>query len=171
MKLKFTCKTLRITEYLANINSNIVISAVFDANYLSTKKALELLESIQNGLPIGEVIGGNKLFEADLNSITKKAATKSYTLLSLFLNPELAKQYAINNQYSIVYNLDKEKFETTWRKLKPHQIPVYKLLDSKAFYSYQRTATAEYADRYLAISKTIQDYPLNLIYLNQTINQ
>lgn len=103
------------------------------------------------------------------------------TLIGCLLHPQKAREKGILRDekswfeaFNIVYNLEDESFEINRAKnfdnLKPHQIPIYKLVDGKEYYSFQRSLFEDdnkdkYLERYEEISLIFQNYEIPNINL------
>lgn len=105
------------------------------------------------------------------------------TLIGCLLHPQKAKEKGIFrndkewfDKYNIVYNLEDELFEINRYKnfdnLKPYQIPIYKLVDGKEYYNFQRSLFEDenkdynkYLERYEEISLIFQNYEIPNINL------
>ena len=105
------------------------------------------------------------------------------TLIGCLLHPQKAKEKGIIrnekewfNKFNIVYNLEDELFEVNRSKnfdnLKHYQIPIYKLVDGKEYYNFQRNLFEEenkhfdkYLVRYEEISLIFQNYEIPNINL------
>lgn len=105
------------------------------------------------------------------------------TLIGCLLHPEKAKQLGILRQddwykeFNIVYNLRDEEFEINrlrdFSKLSVYQIPIYKLVDGKEFFQFQKSLFQEndiefeeYIRRYEEMSLIFQKYEIPNIKLH-----
>lgn len=105
------------------------------------------------------------------------------TLIGCLLHPEKAKQLGIIKQvdwfkeFNIVYNLKDEEFEINrlkdFNKLSIYQIPIYKLVDGKEFFQFQKSLfkendieIEEYIRRYEEMSLIFQKYEIPNIKLH-----
>ncbi len=107
------------------------------------------------------------------------------TLIGCLLHPEKAAKKGIKRNdsdwqknFNIVYNLKDEQFEInrskSFDKLDFYQIPVYKLVDGKEFFAFQRQLNSletdkslmeNYINRYAEISLIFQNYEIPSINL------
>lgn len=99
------------------------------------------------------------------------------TLVGCLLHPQKAAQKEIlrnerewQKEFNIIYNLEDEQFEINRSKgfdnLKLYQIPIYKLVDGKEFFQFQKNlfdteeTAKKYIERYEEISLIFQNYEL-----------
>lgn len=103
------------------------------------------------------------------------------TLIGCLIHPQKAKAKGMEREedewikgFNIVYNLKDEQFEIPrtkdFTKLTLYQIPIYKLIDGKEFFTFQRSLANEqdavlYIQRYEEISLMFQNYEIPSINL------
>lgn len=132
----------------------------------------------------GNEIGAYNIPERRINSqYILDGYQRLSTLIGCLLHPQKAREKGILRDekswfeaFNIVYNLEDESFEINRSKnfdnLKPYQIPIYKLVDGKEYYSFQRSLFEDenkdynkYLERYEEISLIFQNYEIPNINL------
>ena len=160
----------------------------------TNEKKLDLFDSIKKGYPIGSVLLWQPLFEDEdfyedfsgdkLGSypIPNRSANSFFildgfqrlsTLIGCLLHPQKAKQKGIIRdekewlkEFNIIYNLKEEQFEINRNSKEFFQIPIYKLVDGKEFFQFQKSLFDDdeinsiYIERYEEISLIFQNYEL-----------
>lgn len=140
---------------------------------------LEIFKNF-NGKKIGEYFipkkNNNSLYILD-------GFQRLSTLIGCLLHPEKAKLKGIFRdeiewfkEFNIIYNLKEEEFEISrtkdYKKLHSYQVPIYKLVDGKEFFQFQKSLfnedndeTEEYIKRYEDMSLIFQKYEIPNINL------
>lgn len=132
----------------------------------------------------GDMLGGYNIPPRKPNSqFILDGFQRLSTLVGCLLHPDKAKEKSIVknekewfDKFNIVYNLQDEVFEINRSKhfndLKIYQIPIYKLVDAKEFYQFQRRLNIEnhpqtesYLSRFEEISLVFQNYEFPSINL------
>ncbi|WP_157450420.1 DUF262 domain-containing protein, partial [Chryseobacterium sp. CCH4-E10] len=132
----------------------------------------------------GNLIGGYFIPQRRSNSqFILDGFQRISTLIGCLLHPDKAKERGIIRnddewfeKFNIVYNLKDESFEINrqkhFRDLKLFQIPIYKLVDAKEFFQFQKELFEEssydkelYLSRYEEISLIFQNYEIPSINL------
>ena len=184
-----------ISEYIINFEKGLLQVPAFQRNFVWTNdKKLELFDSIKKGYPIGSVLLWQPLFENEefyenfssdkLGSYPiPNRSTSSFfildgfqrlsTLIGCLLHPQKAKQKGIVRdekewlkEFNIIYNLREEQFEINRNSKEFFQIPIYKLVDGKEFFQFQKNLFDDdqinsiYIERYEEISLIFQNYEL-----------
>ncbi len=127
----------------------------------------------------GEKLGGYCIPKRNTNSFyILDGFQRLSTLIGCLLHPQKAKLKGIIRdekewfkEFNIVYNLQDESFEMNRLKdfegLKIYQIPIYKLVDGKEFFNFQKSLFEEneetiqdYIEKYEEISLIFQSYEL-----------
>ncbi|MCT3662507.1 DUF262 domain-containing protein [Elizabethkingia anophelis] len=132
----------------------------------------------------GQLLGGYNIPYRKSNSqFILDGFQRLSTLIGCLLHPDKAKEKGIIrndeewfDKFNIVYNLKDELFEINrnrhFRDLKFFQIPIYKLVDAKEFFQFQKKLYSEqndqsemYLSRYEEISLIFQNYEIPSINL------
>lgn len=132
----------------------------------------------------GDELGGYNIPPRRLNSLyILDGFQRLSTLIGCLLHPQKAiEKGIIRNEkewfkkFNIVYNLEDEFFEVNrsqnFDNLKPYQIPIYKLVDGKEYFNFQRNLFQEhdienekYLSRYEEVSLIFQNYEIPNINL------
>lgn len=127
----------------------------------------------------GDKLGAYYIPKRNLNSFyILDGFQRLSTLIGCLLHPQKAKLKGIVRdekewfkEFNIVYNLKDQLFEMNRSKdfesLKNFQIPIYKLVDGKEFFNFQKSlfneeqeTIDEYIERYEEISLIVQNYEL-----------
>jgi len=196
--MKIQLGIVNLAQFLSDFKEGKIQRFLFDKNEFTWEddKKLELFENIKRGFPMGSLFlkycdgkeEHNDLEAKSLGSyeIPKKHWSHFYEILDGFqrlsiligclLHPEKTKQKNIERdeeewfkEFNIVYNLKDEVFEINQQNLKFFQVPVFKLIDAKAFFGFQRqlpefesdnNKIEQYIRRYEDISLSIQRYEI-----------
>ncbi|SNB28000.1 conserved hypothetical protein [Flavobacterium psychrophilum] len=194
-QIKIKADKDKISEYIINFEKGLLQVPAFQRNFVWTNdKKLDLFDSIKKGYPIGSVLLWQPLFENEdfyggfsgdkLGSypIPKRSANSFFildgfqrlsTLIGCLLHPQKAKQKGIVRdekewlkEFNIIYNLKEEQFEINRNSKEFYQIPIYKLVDGKEFFQFQKNLFDDdeinsiYIERYEEISLIFQNYEL-----------
>ncbi|EMY3553092.1 DUF262 domain-containing protein [Flavobacterium psychrophilum] len=194
-QIKIKADKDKISEYIINFEKGLLQVPAFQRDFVWTNdKKLDLFDSIKKGYPIGSVLLWQPLFENEdfyggfsgdkLGSypIPKRSANSFFildgfqrlsTLIGCLLHPQKAKQKGIVRdekewlkEFNIIYNLKEEQFEINRNSKEFYQIPIYKLVDGKEFFQFQKNLFDDdeinsiYIERYEEISLIFQNYEL-----------
>jgi uncharacterized protein with ParB-like and HNH nuclease domain len=194
-QIKIKADKDKISEYIKNFEKGLLQVPAFQRNFVWTnEKKLDLFDSIKKGYPIGSVLLWQPFFEKEefyddfsgdrLGSypIPERNSNSFFildgfqrlsTLIGCLLHPEKAKQKGIirdekewQKEFNIVYNLKVEQFEINRNFKEFFQIPIYKLVDGKEFFQFQKNIfdddeeNSTYIERYEEISLIFQNYEL-----------
>jgi uncharacterized protein with ParB-like and HNH nuclease domain len=194
-QIKIKADKDKISEYIKNFEKGLLQVPAFQRDFVWTnEKKLDLFDSIKKGYPIGSVLLWQPFFEKEefyddfsgdkLGSYPiPERNTNSFfildgfqrlsTLIGCLLHPEKAKQKGIlrdekewQKEFNIVYNLKEEQFEINRNSKEFFQVPIYKLVDGKEFYQFQKNlfdddeVNSKYIERYEEISLIFQNYEL-----------
>lgn len=194
-QIKIKADKDNISEYIKNFEKGLLQVPAFQRNFVWTnEKKLDLFDSIKKGYPIGSVLLWQPFFEKEefyddfsgdkLGSypIPERNSNSFFildgfqrlsTLIGCLLHPEKAKQKGIvrdekewQKEFNIVYNLKEENFEINRNSKEFFQVPIYKLVDGKEFYQFQKNlfdddeVNSKYIERYEEISLIFQNYEL-----------
>lgn len=189
-KLKVESRVRRLIHYIEDIEKGILQIPAFQRDFVWDKKnKIDLFDSLSEGYPIGSIL----LWKPDESygeglmigpySIPQKEDNYFYildgfqrlsTLFGCLINPDKT-TLEINRslwekEFQICYDLKKEEFFLPRSKnMEPYQIPVYKLMDTRASYTFQRSlqdlAFSDddinlYLDRYEKLGSTLIDFTL-----------
>jgi uncharacterized protein with ParB-like and HNH nuclease domain len=184
-----------MSEYIKNFEKGLLQVPAFQRDFVWTnEKKLDLFDSIKKGYPIGSVLLWQPAFENEKSyedfsgdklgsyTIPKRNSNSFFildgfqrlsTLIGCLLHPEKAKQKGIvrnekdwQKEFNIVYNLKDEQFEIGRNFKEFFQVPIYKLVDGKEFFQFQKNlfdddeVNTKYIERYEEISLIIQNYEL-----------
>lgn len=187
----------KLLNYVKDFEEGKIQVPAFQRDFVWTnEKKLDLFDSIKKGYPIGSVLFWRPDFktEEDYEKFgserigayltPKRIPTSLYildgyqrlsTLIGCLLNPNKARLKGIERdekkwlkEFNIIYNLKVGEFEINRnKKLEIFQIPIYKLIDGKEFFQFQRNLfqenendSQEFMNRYEEISLIFQDYEL-----------
>jgi uncharacterized protein with ParB-like and HNH nuclease domain len=194
-QIKIKADKDKISEYINNFEKGLLQVPAFQRDFVWTnEKKLDLFDSIKKGYPIGSVLLWQPFFEKEefydnfsgdkLGSypIPERNANSFFildgfqrlsTLIGCLLHPEKAKQKGIlrdekewQKEFNIVYNLKEEQFEINRNSKEFYQVPIYKLVDGKEFFRFQKNlfdddeVNSKYIERYEEISLIFQNYEL-----------
>jgi uncharacterized protein with ParB-like and HNH nuclease domain len=194
-QIKIKADKDKISEYIKNFEKGLLQVPAFQRNFVWTnEKKLDLFDSIKKGYPIGSVLLWQPFFDKEefyddfsgdkLGSYPiPNRSTNSFfildgfqrlsTLIGCLLHPEKAKQKGIirdekewQKEFNIVYNLKEEQFEINRNFKDFFQVPIYKLVDGKEFFQFQKNlldddeVNSKYIERYEEISLIFQNYEL-----------
>jgi uncharacterized protein with ParB-like and HNH nuclease domain len=194
-QIKIKADKDKISEYIINFEKGFLQVPKFQRNFVWTnEKKLDLFDSIKKGYPIGSVLLWQPYFESEefYNNFSSdklgsypipNRSTNSFfildgfqrlsTLIGCLLHPQKAKQKGIVRdekewlkEFNIIYNLKEEQFEISRNSKEFYQIPIYKLVDGKEFYQFQKSLFDDdqinsiYIERYEEISLIFQNYEL-----------
>lgn len=193
-QIKIKADKDKISEYIKNFEKGLIQVPAFQRNFVWTnEKKLDLFDSIKKGYPIGSVLLWQPFFEKEefyedfsgdeLGSypIPERTSNSFFildgfqrlsTLIGCLLHPEKAKQKGIirdekewQKEFNIVYNLKEENFEISRNFKEFFQVPIYKLVDGKEFFQFQKNlfddeVNSKYIERYEEISLIFQNYEL-----------
>lgn len=194
-QIKIKADKDKISEYILNFEKGLLQVPAFQRNFVWTnEKKLDLFDSIKKGYPIGSVLLWQPFFENEefyddfsgdrLGSypIPSRSANSFFildgfqrlsTLIGCLLHPQKAKHKGIirdekewQKEFNIVYNLKEEQFEINRNSKEFFQVPIYKLVDGKEFYQFQKNlfdddeVNSKYIERYEEISLIFQNYEL-----------
>lgn len=194
-QIKIKADKDKISEYIINFEKGLLQVPAFQRDFVWTNdKKLDLFDSIKKGYPIGSVLLWQPLFENEdfyedfsgdkLGSypIPKRSPNSFFildgfqrlsTLIGCLLHPQKAKQKGIirdekewQKEFNIIYNLKEEQFEINRNSKEFYQIPIYKLVDGKEFFQFQKNLFDDdlinsiYIERYEEISLIFQNYEL-----------
>lgn len=194
-QIKIKADKDKISEYINNFEKGLLQVPAFQRNFVWTnEKKLDLFDSIKKGYPIGSVLLWQPFFEKEefyddfsgdkLGSypIPERSSNSFFildgfqrlsTLIGCLLHPEKAKQKGIlrdekewQKEFNIVYNLKEEQFEINRNSKEFYQVPIYKLVDGKEFFRFQKNlfdddeVNSKYIERYEEISLIFQNYEL-----------
>jgi hypothetical protein len=189
-KLKVESRVRRLIHYIEDIEKGILQIPAFQRDFVWDKKnKIDLFDSLSEGYPIGSIL----LWKPDESygeglmigpyTIPQKEDNYFYildgfqrlsTLFGCLINPDKT-SLQINRslwekEFQICYDLKKEEFFLPRSKnLEPYQIPVYKLMDTRASYTFQRNLQDMYysdddinlyLDRYEKLGSTLIDFTL-----------
>ncbi len=186
-----------LLEYIEDFQQGKIQVPAFQRDFVWTnEKKLDLFDSIKKGYPIGSVLFWRPDFktEKDFEKLgsesigayltPKRIPTSLYildgyqrlsTLIGCLLNPNKARAKGIERdekkwlkEFNIIYNLKVGEFEiNSNQQLEIFQIPIYKLIDSKEFFQFQKSLfqeneddSEEFMNRYEEISLIFQNYEL-----------
>lgn len=185
----------KISGYINKFEKGLLQVPAFQRDFVWTnEKKLDLFDSIKKGYPIGSVLLWQPFFEKEefyddfsgdkLGSypIPERSSNSFFildgfqrlsTLLGCLLHPNKAKQKGIVRdekewlkEFNIIYNLKEEQFEINRNFKEFFQIPIYKLVDGKEFFQFQKNLfddeeiNSKYIERYEEISLIFQNYEL-----------
>ncbi|MBP4137656.1 DUF262 domain-containing protein [Flavobacterium geliluteum] len=185
----------KISGYINKFEKGLLQVPAFQRDFVWTnEKKLDLFDSIKKGYPIGSVLLWQPFFEKEefyddfsgdkLGSypIPERSSNSFFildgfqrlsTLLGCLLHPNKAKQKGIIRdekewlkEFNIIYNLKEEQFEINRNFKEFFQIPIYKLVDGKEFFQFQKNLfddeeiNSKYIERYEEISLIFQNYEL-----------
>lgn len=185
----------KISGYINKFEKGLLQVPAFQRDFVWTnEKKLDLFDSIKKGYPIGSVLLWQPFFEKEefyddfsgdkLGSypIPERSSNSFFildgfqrlsTLLGCLLHPSKAKQKGIIRdekewlkEFNIIYNLKEEQFEINRNFKEFFQIPIYKLVDGKEFFQFQKNLfddeeiNSKYIERYEEISLIFQNYEL-----------
>lgn len=194
-QIKIKADKDKISEYIINFEKGLIQVPAFQRDFVWTnEKKLDLFDSIKKGYPIGSVLLWRPLFDDEkfyedfsgdrlgsYNIPTRSANSwfildgfqRLSTLIGCLLNPQKAKDKGLHRdekewlkEFNIIYNLKDEQFEINRSSKEFYQIPIYKLVDGKEFFQFQKklfdedTLNAIYIERYEEISLIFQNYEL-----------
>ncbi len=194
-QIKIKADKDKISEYIINFEKGFLQVPAFQRDFVWTnEKKLDLFDSIKKGYPIGSVLLWQPLFDDEdfyedfsgdkLGSYPiPKRSTNSFfildgfqrlsTLIGCLLHPQKAKQKGMVRdekewlkEFNIIYNLKEEQFEINRNSKEFFQIPIYKLVDGKEFFQFQKNLFDDdeinsiYIERYEEISLIFQNYEL-----------
>lgn len=194
-QIKIKADKDKISEYILNFEKGLLQVPAFQRNFVWTnEKKLDLFDSIKKGYPIGSVLLWQPFFENEefyddfsgdkLGSypIPSRSPNSFFildgfqrlsTLIGCLLHPQKAKQKGIirdekewQKEFNIIYNLKEEQFEINRNSKDFFQIPIYKLVDGKEFFQFQKNlfdddeVNSKYIERYEEISLIFQNYEL-----------
>ena len=185
-------------DYIKKFQEGKIQVPAFQRDFVWTnEKKLELFDSIQRGYPIGSVLFWRPNFKSDADfykfesekigsySIPSRDTDYFYildgyqrlsTLFGCLLNPNKTTltrdEKEWKKEFNIVYNLEDDAFEINKKNiadLEYFKIPVYRLIDGKEFFQFQRRLfglnlenhkNEEYLEKYENISNLFQTYEL-----------
>lgn len=185
----------RLNAYIQDIEKGLLQIPPFQRDKVwDNTKRKDLFDSLKNGYPIGSLLlwkpEDNIPFEESLNKVGPYTVdiknTKDFfyildgfqrlsTIFGCLIDPD-KKQIQVDKEewrkeFNICYDLEKEEFfiPRSISQLEVYQIPVYKLIDTRASYlrereffslGYSEKEIEIYMDRYRTLGSTLQDYVL-----------
>ncbi|MDI9308795.1 MAG: DUF262 domain-containing protein [Limnohabitans sp.] len=201
-KIKIKPDKANISEYIEMFEKGELQVPAFQRNYVWTnEKKLDLLDSIKRRYPIGSILlwkpdfsnsediyknfNGNELgsymipLKKENSFYILDGFQRLSTLFGCLINPKKGLKQDKDKwekEFNFIYNLKDEQFELNRKqdlsKLKFYQIPIYKLVDGKEFFQFQKSLFGEqnieieeYIKRYEEISLTFQNIELPNINL------
>ncbi|MGN8072823.1 GmrSD restriction endonuclease domain-containing protein [Mucilaginibacter sp. 22184] len=191
--LKISTRVRRLSDYIGDIENGLLQVPGFQRDFIWTiADMLELFSSLKMGYPIGTLL----LWKPD-RSYGENAKVGPYfipqspsnffyildgfqrinTLFGCLINPDktsLSYDSSLMKNFRIYYDLKTEEFSLQrGNSLEVHQIPVYKLIDNKETFFWQRSLfdipqeEAElYLERYEQIGNTLLSFHLPSIDIN-----
>lgn len=198
-KLKITTRVRRLTDYISDIENGLLQVPGFQRDFVWTiGDMIELFNSLKMGYPIGTLLlwkpdrsyGENdKIGPYFIPQVTDNffyildGFQRINTLFGCLINPTKTSLQIDRNllkNFRIYYDLSTEEFaQQRSNTLEIYQIPVYKLIDNKETFLWQRqlfNMQEEEADRYLeryeSIGNTLLSFHLPSIDINGgTVNE
>jgi uncharacterized protein with ParB-like and HNH nuclease domain len=195
-KLRIHTRVRRLIHYIEDLENGTLQIPVFQRDFIWTNKnKLDLLDSLKQGYPIGSILFWQPINKkhADAEKIgpfTVPIKTENFfyildgfqrlsTILGCLINPEKSSlKYDKNiwkKNFLIYYDLEEEEFILPrTENVETHKIPVYKLLDTRAAFLFERELInknykekdiEKYIDRYTELGTTLIDYSLPSIDL------
>lgn len=195
-KLRIHTRVRRLIHYIEDIENGTLQIPVFQRDFIWTNKnKLDLLDSLKKGYPIGSIlfwqpINKNHAKAEKIGPFTVPAKTDNFfyildgfqrlsTILGCLINPEKSSLKCDANiwkkNFLIYYDLEEQEFILPRTlNVESHKIPVYKLLDTRAAFLFERELRnknykerdiEKYIDRYTELGTTLIDYSLPSIDL------
>lgn len=192
-KLKITTRVRRLTDYISDIENGLLQVPGFQRDFVWTiGNMIELFNSLKMGYPIGTLLlwkpdrsygENNKIGPYVIPQITDNffyildGFQRINTLFGCLINPtktSLEIDNHILKNFRIYYDLSTEEFaQQRGNNLEIYQIPVYKLIDNKETFLWQRQLfnmedkEAEvFLERYEQIGNTLLSFYLPSIDIN-----
>jgi len=198
-KLQIHTRVRRLFHYLEDFEKGIIRIPAFQRDFIwDNKKKIELFDSIKKGYPIGSIlfwrpeensIHNSDKFEAkNIGSYELKDRVNDYfyildgfqrlsTLYGCLINPSKTSlkrnDQEWHKEFNIIYNLENDQFEHSTKNnvndLEVFKIPLYKLVDGKEFFEFQRRLiiqnisdekVEDYLKKYENLSSIIIDYSI-----------
>jgi len=191
--LKITTRVRRLTDYISDIENGLVQVPGFQRDFIWTiADMIELFNSLKMGYPIGTIL----LWKPD-RSYGENATIGPYiipertdnffyvldgfqrinTLFGCLINPKktaLECDTSLLKNFRIYYDLKTQEFaQQRSNNIEIYQIPVYKLIDNKETFLWQRklfnideVEAETYLDRYEQIGNTLLSFYLPSIDIN-----
>lgn len=165
--LQIHTRVRRLFHYLEDFEKGIIRIPAFQRDFVwNNEKKLELFDSIKRGYPIGSILfwRPDNDFEDNIDFEIKNIGTyiipqrtidffyildgfqRLSTLFGCLINPLKTNLERDDEEwfekFNIIYNLDTERFEINKKRnfedLEIYKIPLYKLVDGKEFFEFQR---------------------------------
>lgn len=192
-KLRIETNVRRLITYIEDIEKGLVQIPAFQRDFVWTQKdKLELFESLKKEYPIGSILfwkpdeSFGKIEKFGPYEILPNDDTKTYildgfqrlsTLFGCLVNPQKTQLKCDRDkwkkEYAICYDLATEEFFfPRTQSTEPHQVFLYRLVDTFEFLSYSQELlqnstdqdqTREYIDRAKTLSTTLLDFRLAYI--------
>lgn len=198
-KLQIVTRVRRLFHYIDDFQKGIIRVPAFQRDFVwSIRDKLELFDSIKNGFPIGSILfwrpgadSDGEFFKSEAEEIggyyIPEPPFEHFYILDGFqristLFGSLVNPYQTNlrrndsewqKQYNLVYNLKEDKFEQNrkefFESLEIHKVPLYKFVDSKEFFGFQRqlydsnlgkSEIEDYLSKYETLSARLVDYQI-----------
>ena len=189
-KLRIETNVRRLINYIEDIEKGLVQIPAFQRDFVWTQKdKLELFESLKKEYPIGSILfwkpdeSFGKIEKFGPYYIPQTNDTRTYildgfqrlsTLFGCLVNPHKTQLRYDKDQwkkeYAICYDLDTEEFFfPRTQPTEPHQVYLYRLVDTFEFLSYSQellqsstdpSQAREYIERAKTLSSTLLDFRL-----------
>ena len=194
-KLKIASRVRRLTDYISDIENGLIQVPAFQRDFIWTVSTmLELFNSLKMGYPIGTILlwrpdrtyGANLAIGPYVIPAPENNESFFYvldgfqrisTLFGCMINPNktnLIKDDKLLKNFRIYYDLKSQEFAVQRSiNLEYYQIPVYKLIDNRETFLWQRelfnrdeTEIELYLSRYEEIGNTLLSFYLPSIDIN-----
>ena len=193
-KLTIDTKVRRLIHYIQDLEKGLLQIPPFQRDKAwDNNKRKDLFDSLKNGYPIGSILlwkPTETIFNKSIEKIgpctvvSEKVSSFFYildgfqrlsTLFGCLIDPDKTKipidREEWRKEFFICYDLEKEEFfiPRINNKIEVFQVPLYKLIDTRASYNlekalhkamYDETLIEVYMDRAVRLGATIVDYVL-----------
>lgn len=197
-KLKIEPRVRPLIRYIEDIEKGLLQIPPFQRDKAwDNNKRKDLFDSLKNGYPIGSLLLWKpeelQMFEKSIDTVgpyivNVKGVKEFYyildgfqrlsTLFGCLLDPSktnLTKdEEEWRKEFNICYDLDEEEFFIPRSKLEIYQVPIYRLIDTKAAYLLERDlhkqfneeVVESYMDKYRTLGAIFLEYSLPSVEIN-----
>jgi hypothetical protein len=190
-KLQIQTRVRRLIYYIEDIEKGLIQIPAFQRDFIwKTNDKINLFDSLKRGYPIGSILfwrPENEKFgrNSEIGPFTIPDSNGEYfyildgfqrlsTLFGCLINPQKTKlpcnKVVWERNFNICYDLDAEEFFIPRaQRLKPFQVHVYELIDTRFSFVFQRNLFNQqfkeeqisiYSERYEKLGTTLIDYAL-----------